>query len=276
MTIVGLLNPGAMGASLGAAALTNVEEVLWTSEGRSDATRIRAEKAGLTNAGSFTDLVDASELILSVCPPASALELANEVFSLGFKGTYVDCNAIAPEQTRAIAEIASNKGARLVDGGIIGGPAWQAAAGTKLWLSGPDISEVTALFEHSPLHTGVAGSEIGAASALKMCFAAFTKGSTALLAAVLAVADKEGVGDALAEQWGEAFTSKTKQQVTTNSAKAWRFAGEMEQIAATFDSAGLPGGFHEAAADVFYRLSEFKDWQSKPAFDDLLQALQSK
>jgi len=276
MTVVGLLNPGAMGASIGAAALTNVDEVLWTSEGRSDATRIRAEKAGLTDASSFAGLVNDSELILSVCPPASALSLANQVFSHGFKGTYVDCNAIAPEQTRAIAELASHKGARLVDGGIIGGPAWRATAGTRLWLSGPDISEVAALFERSPLLIGVAGCDIGAASALKMCFAAFTKGSTALLAAVLAVADKEGVGDVLAEQWGEAFTHKTKQQVSTNSAKAWRFAGEMEQIAATFDSAGLPGGFHEAAAEVFYRLSDFKDWQSEPAFEDLLQALQLK
>ncbi len=276
MTVVGLLNPGAMGASVGAAALTNVDEVLWASEGRSDATRMRAEKAGLTRVNSFAALVNESELILSVCPPASALSLASQVFSLDFKGTYVDCNAIAPKQTRAIAEIANDKGARIVDGGIIGGPAWQATAGTRLWLSGPDVSQVIALFEHSPLLTGVAGCDIGAASALKMCFAAFTKGSTALLAAVLAVADKEGVGDVLAEQWGEAFTNNTKQQVTTNSAKAWRFAGEMEQIAATFDSAGLPGGFHDAAAEVFNRLSDFKDWQSEPAFEDLLQALQLK
>ena len=276
MTVIGLLNPGAMGASIGAAALTNAERVLWASDGRSDATHVRAKKARLSDIGSLTNLVSASETILSVCPPVIAVSLAEDVFSKGFSGTYVDCNAVAPDQARIISAHAAKAGASFVDGGIIGGPAWQASSGTKLWLSGPDSEYVAGLFSNSPLQTGIVSDDIGAASALKMSFAAYTKGSTALLAAILAVAEKEGVREALSEQWGSEFTARTERQVIVNSAKAWRFGGEMEQIAATFDGAGLPGGFHEAAAEVFYRLAEFKDWQTEPELDTLLEALGRK
>ncbi|HIL82563.1 MAG TPA: DUF1932 domain-containing protein, partial [Pseudomonadales bacterium] len=114
--------------------------------------------------------------------------------------------------------------------------------------------------------------EIGAASAMKMVFAAYTKGTTALLAAILGVAEKEGVRNVLESQWGQTFTEQTHQRVVANSAKAWRFEGEMREIAATFENAGLPGGFHATAAVVFERLAQFKD---EPAADivELLKAL---
>jgi len=273
MTVVGLLHPGAMGASIGAAALTNSEKVLWASENRGDATRLRADRARLTNVGSVKKLIDQSDIILSVCPPDSAMDLAEAVFSEGYQGLYVDCNAIAPGQAREMAVIAEAAGAVFVDGGIIGGPAWKAESGTRLWLSGDAVAQVIALFENSPLHASAINGKVGAASALKMTFAAYTKGSTALLTAILAVAEQEGVRDALAEQWGEAFTAQTHRQVVVNSAKAWRFSGEMKQIAETFDGAGLPGGFHSAAAEVFNRLASFKDWQTEPELEALLQAL---
>jgi 3-hydroxyisobutyrate dehydrogenase-like beta-hydroxyacid dehydrogenase len=273
MAVVGLLNPGAMGASIGAAAVANADKVLWASEGRSDATKIRAEKAKLIDAVSFKDLVSQSDMILSVCPPDNAIDLARNVFKIGFNGIYVDCNAVAPAQARLIETLANEAGAVFVDGGIIGEPAWKAESGTKLWLSGDRALDVEALFKDSRLLTGIVNAEIGAASALKMTFAAYTKGSTALIAAILAVAEKEGVRDALAQQWGDAFTAQTHRQVIMNSAKAWRFSGEMEQIAQTFEGAGLPGGFHNSAAEVFGRLSEFKDWQIEPTLEALLRAL---
>ena len=92
-----------------------------------------------------------------------------------------------------------------------------------------------------------------------MVFAAYTKGTTALLTTILAVAKKEGVLANLENQWGEEFTGRTHSQVTRSTAKAWRFEGEMREIAATFDSAGFSCGFHEAAADIFSRLGVFKE-----------------
>jgi len=273
MTVVGLLHPGAMGASIGAAALGNAEKVIWASAGRSDASKSRAGRAGLTDVGSLETLVKESDMIISVCPPDGAIKLALAVFELDFHGAYVDCNAVSPGHAREMAAGAAEVGATFIDGGIIGGPAWKAESGTRIWLSGRDCAEVVALFDDSPLQTDIVNADIGAASALKMTFAAYSKGTTALLAGILAVAEKEGVRDVLAKQWGEDFTLQAHRQVIFNAAKAWRFSGEMDQIAETFEVAGLPGGFHNAAAEVYERLADFKDWQTRPELDELLQAL---
>ena len=159
-----------------------------------------------------------------------------------------------------------------VDGGIVGGPAWKSESGTRLYLSGERSKEITTLFDNSPLETNIILDEIGAASAMKMVFSAYTKGTTALLAAILGVAEKEGVRNILESQWGQAFTEQTHQRITGNAAKAWRFEGEMREIAATFENAGLPGGFHSAAAEVFEKLSQFKN---EPTADivELMKAL---
>ena len=122
----------------------------------------------------------------------------------------------------------------------------------------------------------IVGDQIGQASALKMCFAAYTKGSTALLCAIVAAADKLGVSEALNEQWSSNdsdFADQTERRVRGVTAKAWRFVGEMDEIAATLEGAGLPGGFHEAAADVYTRIAGFKDAPETPPLDAVVAAL---
>src|SRR5262249_26115729 len=141
------------------------------------------------------------------------------------------------------------------DGGIIGGPAWKPNT-TWLYLSGKEAQRVADCFAAGPLETCIVGDSIGKASALKMCFAAYTKGTTALLCAILAAAESLGVREELAQQWsrdGSAFADESVQRVRQVTAKAWRFAGEMEEIAATLQSAGVPGEFHSAAADIYRR-----------------------
>jgi len=271
--IVGLINPGEMGASVGAAAAGNGHEVLWASAGRSEATRQRAERGGLTDCKTLEELVSRASIILSVCPPHSAEDVATTVAGLGFEGIYLEGNAIAPGRTRRIEKIMTGKGARFIDGGIVGGPAWQAGSGTTLHLSGPDAGSIAGLFESSPLRTNIVSDQIGAASALKMVYAAYTKGSTALLSAILGVAEKEGVRAHLERQWGAEFTGQTHRRVAANTAKAWRFVGEMEEIATTFREAGLSDGFHKAAADTFTRLADFKDATTTPSIEQVLEKL---
>jgi 3-hydroxyisobutyrate dehydrogenase-like beta-hydroxyacid dehydrogenase len=273
MRRIGLIHPGAMGASVGAAARSNQHTVLWASSGRTAGTCARARRANLEDIGTVAELVKASEIVLSVCPPHAAEEVANEVAQLGFSGVYVECNAISPDRTRAIQRIVEGAGAHYVDGGIIGGPAWKREARTRLYLSGPRAEEVAACFAGSPLEAPVISERIGAASALKMGYAAYTKGTTALLTAILGVVEKEGVRAELARQWGDTFTEQTVRRVCANTAKAWRFVGEMREIAATFRGAGLPGGFHEAAAEVYERLEAFKDHDEPPAIKSVLEAL---
>lgn len=273
MTTIGLINPGAMGASVGAAARHNKTQVIWASEGRSASTKERADKAQLDDCGTMKNLVGRSNIILSVCPPHNAMTIAKEVANLGFSGLYLEGNAIAPDHTRQIGSVVTEHGAGFVDGGIIGGPAWKAEYGTQLYLSGEQAQVIADIFAGSKLHASVISNQIGAASALKMTFAAFTKGSTALLSAILAVAEKEGVRGNLEAQWGDAFTKQTHQRVISNTAKAWRFEGEMQEIAATFSGAGLPPGFHEAAAQVFSSLAEYKDQQGAPTIEEVLVTL---
>ena len=273
MRRIGLIHPGAMGASVGAAARSNHHTVLWASAGRSGSTGARARRANLEDVGTVADLVKASEIVLSVCPPEAAEDVAGEVAQLGFSGVYVECNAISPDRTRTIQRIIEKAGAHYVDGGIVGGPAWTREARTHLYLSGPRAEEVAACFVGSPLETRVISDRIGAASALKMGYAAYTKGTTALLTAILGLVEKEGVRADLARQWGDTFTNQTVRRVCANTAKAWRFVSEMHEIAATFKGAGLPGGFHEAAAEVFERLAAFKDRDEPPAIEAVLEAL---
>ncbi len=272
MKTIGIINPGAMGASVAAAAAGNGHRVIWAGSGRSAASHERANQAGLVDCETVAAMAADADIIISVCPPDRATEVAIEVIEAGFGGTFVDANAISPNRARSIGEIVASRGGRFVDGGIIGGPAWKPEFGTVLHLSGGGSQSVAGLFSDSPLHTNVVGAEVGAASALKMVYAAYTKGSTALLTAILGVAEREGVRADLEAQWGDEFTAQTHKRVTANTAKAWRFVGEMEEIAATFAGADVSDGFHLAAADTFARLSKFKDTET-PSIEDVVTML---
>lgn len=268
---IGIISPGAMGASVGAAAKSNGHRVLWAGQGRSDASHERAKQAGCEDCGTFQALVNQSDIILSICPPHDAEAVALDMANLGFEGTFVDCNAISPAKTLRL----SKQHDRFVDGGIIGGPAWRLSDGTRLYLSGEHAEAIADLFTGSALAAMVVSSNIGEASALKMAFAAYTKGTTALLTAILSMADQHGVREALENQWGETFSAETHHRVVGNTAKAWRFAGEMREIAATFADAGLPDGFHNAAADVFESLSDYKN-QPADSIEHLLSTMRAK
>jgi 3-hydroxyisobutyrate dehydrogenase-like beta-hydroxyacid dehydrogenase len=272
---IGFLHPGEMGISIAASAQNSGHQVYWVSEGRSPATRARAEKIGLRDAGTLANLCAECTIVVSVCPPHAAESVADQVVAAGFQGRYLDANAIAPQRAAQIGQAMAAAGVAFVDGGIIGGPAWEPGS-TWLYLSGPQAGEIAECFAAGPLETRVLGPAIGTASALKMTYAAYTKGATALLCAILATAEELGVRQALAEQWNRdnaGFAEATDLRVRRVTAKAWRFAGEMEEIAATFREAGLPGEFHAAAADVYRRLARFKDSPATPALEDVLAAL---
>lgn len=185
MTNLGVLHPGQMGSSVAAAARAGGCTVYWAGDGRSSQTRARAADQGLVDAGTLAQLCAVCDVIVSVCPPHAAEEVAGQVMAHAFRGVFVDANAIAPARAQAIAAAVAAGGATFVDGGIIGPPAWRAGT-TWLYLSGPTAAQVAACFEGSNLATPILGPEIGRASALKMVYAAYTKGTTALLAAILA------------------------------------------------------------------------------------------
>ena len=258
---VGLLHPGEMGTAVGASVVASGARVLWVSEGRGAATAARAREIGLEDAGSLAALARSAAIVLSVAPPHAALDVARAVVGQGFRGLYVDGNAVAPETARQIGALVEAAGARFVDGGIIG-PANRVPGAARLYLSGPGAREVAPLFTAGPIDAVVLDGPIGAASALKMSYAAWTKGSQALLASVRALATAEGVDAALLAEWKLSqpdATAKSERAISDNARKAWRFVGEMDEIARAMKSAGLTPGFHEAAGEIYRRLSAFKD-----------------
>lgn len=274
---VGIINPGAMGASVAASARRAGNEVYWASEGRSYQTHERARKAGLQDAGTLGELCDACSVLLAVCPPSAAEDVAREVLSHSFDGLYLDANAISPERVKRIGLTLESAGATFVDGGIVGGPAWEPGT-TCLYLSGTAADIIASLFSAGPLGTRVIGGQIGTASALKMCYAANTKGTSALQCAILATAEELGVREELQRRWasdGTDLDASIPQRARKVTAKAWRFAGEMEEIAATFAAAGLPDGFHKAASVIYDRLADFKNSPATPALEEVLAALVS-
>jgi 3-hydroxyisobutyrate dehydrogenase-like beta-hydroxyacid dehydrogenase len=264
-----------MGVSIAASAIHSGHEVYWLSEGRSDKTRARAEKHNLKESDSLAVLCQTCEVIISVCPPHAAEEVAQAVREAGFKGLYLDANAISPQRARKLGKTLEEIGAHFVDGGVIGGPAWKPKE-TWLYLSGEHSEDIASYFSTGPLEIKVIGNEIGKASALKMCYAAYTKGTTALLSAILAAAESLDVRRELYQQWDiddRGFLEQVNRRVERVTAKAWRFEGEMKEIASTFAEAGLPGGFHEAAAEIYHRMANFKDTTEAPQLNDVIKAL---
>jgi len=251
---VGLLFPGEMGALVGSAVRG---EVLWASEGRGEATRRRAE--GFTDVGTVRELVASSEIVISLCPPAIAEDVAGEVAAEGLDGIYVEANAIAPERVRRIAGLL-----RCVDGSVI------ARTGLNLYLSGDaeDVAAVAALFPEGEVNAIPLEGGIGAASALKMAFGGWNKISVALAAQAHAIARAYGVEDALAAEGVES------DRILGAAPKAWRWAPEMEEVAATCAALGLPDGIPRGAVDLYSRWDAHRDQPAE--LDGLLDDLTRK
>jgi len=271
---IAVLHPGEMGAALGAGLAARGHRVVWASAGRGAATRERAEHCGLEDVETLARAAQAADIVFSVCPPHAALELARAVAACGFGGVYVDANAVSPETTRALQQVVEAGGASYVDGGIIGPPPLPGAS-VRIYVCGNRAAEIAALFEGCIMQALALDGPVGAASALKVCYAAWNKGATALLAAIRALAQQEGVDAALLAEWKVSLPDipKRSEAVSRNARKAWRWIAEMEEIAASFEAAGLPAGFHLAAADVYRRLEGFKDAAEPPALAEVMAAL---
>jgi 3-hydroxyisobutyrate dehydrogenase-like beta-hydroxyacid dehydrogenase len=277
-TTVGLLHPGEMGSVVGECLRRAGARVVWASAGRSEASRRRARAADLEDLGTLAAVGAACDVVLSVCPPDSVADLAGQVAAAGFRGLYVDANAVAPGTAREVGVIVGRAGAEFVDGGIIGPPPRESGT-TRLYLAGSRAGEVADLFKGSALEAIVMPGDVGTASALKMAYAAWTKGSSALLITVRALAIREGVDEALRAEWERSqagLGARSESAVAGNARKAWRFVGEMEEIARTFDAAGLPGGFHQACAAIYARLSRYKDAPVAPTVAEVAAALRGR
>ncbi|MCI2418280.1 DUF1932 domain-containing protein [Saccharopolyspora sp. K220] len=255
MRTVGLLHPGRMGAAVGAEIRRNGHDVLWCTEGRSEATRMRAEQAGLTPVDELRELLERCDVVLSICPPAAAEELARRVAGLGFGGVFADANAVNPATLHRI--VAHLDPMPVVDGSIIGPPPSGHRTGTRLHLSGPAAHRdvVAELVSGTRVEPVLLGTEHGQASALKMAFASYQKAARVLAAVAHSLADAHGVSEALLAE-ADRMPGRILAQrdyLPSVAARAWRWGLEMREIAQTLSDAGLPPELAEAAATVLAR-----------------------
>ncbi|MGW5851847.1 DUF1932 domain-containing protein [Streptomyces sp. NPDC055254] len=271
---VGILHPGSMGAAVAACAETNAAAVLWCETGRSTASKERAARFGLKPVATMAELVDRSDIVISLCPPAAAEDLARDVAGHRFAGVYVEANAINPVRTQRIAALLEPD-ATVVDGGVVGSPPVGGKTPT-LYLSGPAdaTAHVEALFADTAVQTSVLGTEVGKASALKLSYAAFQKTSRVLVALAVGMAREHGVDQELIEvasKRTESYLSEP-QYVAKTAARAWRWGPELEEAADALAAAGLPPEMLRAAASTLARWNEVKD-DSELTLTDALDRL---
>ncbi|MDX2521608.1 DUF1932 domain-containing protein [Streptomyces stelliscabiei] len=271
---VGILHPGSMGAAIAACAATNAAAVVWCSAGRSAASTMRAGQFGLTPVATLTELLDRSDIVISLCPPAAAEDLAHDVAGHRFDGVYLEANAINPERTTRIAGLLE-PAATVVDGGVVGSPPVRGKS-PVLYLSGPAAAteRIDTLFAGTAVQTKVLGTELGKASALKLSYATFQKTSRVLVALAVGMAREHGVDQELIEAASRRTDSylSEPQYVARTAARAWRWGPELEEAADALAAAGLPPEMLRAAATTLARWHDVKD-DSELTLTDALNRL---
>jgi 3-hydroxyisobutyrate dehydrogenase-like beta-hydroxyacid dehydrogenase len=261
---IGVLHPGAMGAAVGAALRDGgTRTVLWAARGRSDATAHRAELADLVAVPDVAELATRSQVVVSICPPAAAIDVARAVARTPSDSLYLDANAVAPSTADLIAGLLGPD--RFVDAAIIGPPPWRT--GTTIVLSGTRAEQAASLFAGGPIQPFVVGSRIGQASAVKACFAVQSKALPAVWALIAAAAQHYGVAEpvrAMLAGDGVDLDAHLVALAARATAKAWRWDSEMDEAARAFADAGLPDGVSRAAAEVYRRFSAAVDPAATP------------
>lgn len=258
MSTIGLVSPGAMGAAVGARLADHGARVLTRLDGRSAESIARATKARLDDAS--PEALAGADIFLSIVPPHTAEAVASDFAewagTVGRPALYVDCNALSPATKASVAGIVEAVGARMVDACIIGGP--NEPDGPSFYACGPHAAEAASLADHG-LRWTILDAPIGAAAALKMCFAGVNKGLYALGNMMRLAAAEAGVSDALAHEMGMRLPHVLDQldrHTPSVFARAWRWAPEMREIAAFGADAPGAGAVFEGFARLYERLAE--------------------
>lgn len=255
---IAILSPGDMGHAIGARLVHHGLRVITCLAGRSSRTVALAQRAGITDVPTDDDLVLGADVILSILVPSRALETAARVASAagrtGASPVFVDCNAISPATVREVEKLFNGTNVRFVDAGILGGPPKEGSVDPRLYMSGLHAELVAGPLSRAGIDARVVGPEIGQASGLKMCYAAVNKGLTALATEAVVASRALGLAEVFAAEMEASqpmLMNAIQQGVPKMPPKAYRWVGEMEEIAKTYESLGLTPKMFEGAAELF-------------------------
>lgn len=263
-----------MGAAFAGQASTKGARVLWCPFGRSQATHERARHAGLAPVDSLKELLEAADVILSICPATAAQHVAAQVGEHGYTGLYIEANVTSPQRAERIAERLINGGARVVDAAIFGPPP-HVSTPAALYLSGApaDIELAASLFDGTAVEVIKLDEAVGAASALKMAYSSYQKTATVLAAVAHALAAKYGVTKHLlteASHTTDVALSKPE-RLPAVAANAWRWAPEVHELADTLAAEQLPTDFALSAAALLSRWDGLDD--TVPSLETVFERL---
>ena len=275
---IAILSPGSMGSAVGQALRENGYDVTTNLDGRSERTRVLAEEAGFRAVSGIDSIVEEADLVMSILVPSEAISVAREAAAAmkrtGASPAYADCNAVSPDTARELGGIIEAAGGRFIDAGIIGGPPGSGSP-PRFYASGPHEAVIGEL-DGKGIFVPLLGGEVGRASAIKMCYASLTKGVSALQTAALVAAYRLGLSSELEEEMSssQANVLAQMQSVIGLPGKAFRWVGEMEEIAATFESVGVTGNFHHGAAEIFRMVADSPLGDERPETIDPNRTLQ--
>ena len=275
---IAILSPGSMGSAVGQALRENGYDVATNLDGRSERTRALAEEAGFRAVSGIDSIVEEADLVMSILVPSEAISVAREAAAAmkrtGASPAYADCNAVSPDTARELGGIIEAAGGRFIDAGIIGGPPGSGSP-PRFYASGPHEAVIGEL-DGKGIIVPLLGGDVGRASAIKMCYASLTKGVSALQTAALVAAYRLGLSSELEEEMSssQANVLAQMQSVIGLPGKAFRWVGEMEEIAATFESVGVTGNFHHGAAEIFRMVADSPLGDERPETIDPNRTLQ--
>jgi len=275
---VAIMSPGDMGHAVGRVLRESGLDVITCLGGRSARTRDLSEEAGLRKVPDLETLVQEADLVLSILVPSESVPAADMVAAAmrttGTAPAYADCNAISPGTARQVEAVITGAGSRYIDAGIIGGPPGPDEV-TRFYASGPHES-VLSVLDGRGIIVRQLGGETGRASGIKMCYASLTKGTAALHAAALLTAESMGLSQNLNTELGESQAAmlKAMQSVRGLSAKAFRWVGEMEEIAKTYEEAGVTPHIHLGAAEICRKIAESSIGHERPETIDRNRTLE--
>jgi putative dehydrogenase len=257
--VVAIVAQGAMGAAVGRRLAENGVKVTTSLTGRSEESAARARTAGMQAVSDGE--VAGADFFLSIVPPGDAVGLAKRfaphLERSNHKPVFVDCNAVDPRTVGDVAAIVEPTGAPFVDAGIIGGPPKTGYNGPAFYASGPAASRFAELARYG-LDIRIVDERIGTASAVKMSYAGITKGFTALGSMMMLAATRAGVADALHKELSQSqpqLLAWLGRFVPSMYSKAYRWVGEMEELAKFTGDDPAAAKTFEANAELYKRLA---------------------
>ena len=265
---IGILSIGEMGFHWAKLLKSHGVEVLTFDQDRGEVSRKRAANAGVQSVASMAELVQSSELIVSIVVPFAAtrvaLNVADAVKKSGRKNLlFLDANAISPMTADEIAAVLNPAGIDFVDGCIIGSAA-KMGKGTIVYVSGQQASRLQSL-ESFNIPIKVLGPNTNQASAFKVVYAGLTKGLQGLFCELFMGARRFGLLKEVTAQYEDSFPGlidKVSSSIVGLRIHARRRAEEMDELKRTFNHHGMESFMAPAVQKVLESIAALESGQA--------------